>query len=53
LGGRRVRDVKVLDDDDDFRNLQPFLSTIGEVFSQGRVGAYIRQQFPDKSEYEK
>ena len=53
LGGQRVRDAKVLNDQIDFRLVKPFLSTIARSFADGEVGRYIRDSFPEKSGYEK
>jgi hypothetical protein len=52
LGGRRMRDVKILSSSTRPKGDEKFLSTIAKSFECGKVGDYIRQQFPDKSKYE-
>lgn len=47
IGGRRVHDVKVLNDNDDQDMLYngQFLSTIDESFQGGKVGDFLRKKF--------
>lgn len=45
IGGERVRDVKVIRDDQNIPYNTQFLSTIDESFADGAVGTFLRQKF--------
>ncbi|MFZ1258771.1 MAG: hypothetical protein WAQ25_04860 [Candidatus Saccharimonas sp.] len=45
IGGRRVKDTKVINDDQAIPYDSQFLSTIDESFRDGKVGEYIRRKF--------
>ena len=45
-------DCKIFTYGDDFRKDLPFLSTTDGSFRTGKVGEYIRAQFPNKSKFE-
>lgn len=51
IGGERAHNFKVYGAEDGWQDW-PFLSTLDSSFRSNRVGAYIRDQFPDASEYE-
>lgn len=53
IGGRIGPDVKIIHMDEEPNREAPFLSTNDRSFSMGRVGEYIREQFPEPSQYEK
>jgi len=45
LGGKRIEDVKIINDDQAITYDQRFLSTSDESYSHGKVGAYLRKKF--------
>lgn len=52
-GGEEIADVKMYRYDERFNHDSPFLSTTDDTFANGKVGEYIRAQFPEKCKYEK
>ena len=52
IGGVRADDVKVYDVGQPLDCNSVFFSTTDASFSVGRIGEYIREQFPDKSKFE-
>ena len=53
IGGKRMKDVKVVRDGMDFSKDIPFLSTIDNVFDGSEVGRFIMGKFTKKCEYER
>jgi hypothetical protein len=52
LGGKEIRDVKILNRSPRFDRSSPFLSTMPDSFANGHVGAHIRLTFPQPCVYE-
>lgn len=53
LGGQRRGDCKIQKMDEMPTGKEKFLSTSDESFKSGKVGEYIRSQFPDKCRWER
>lgn len=53
LGGRQIEDVKVSFRGPAFPRDSPFLSTMPDSFTNGMVGHFIRQAFPEPGPYER
>lgn len=52
IGGKKINDCKVFTCGDDFAKNSKFLSTTDKSFRLGKVGEYIRSQFPKPSRFE-
>lgn len=52
IGGSKVNDCKVFTCGDDFVKSTKFLSTTDKSFRLGKVGEYIRSEFPTPSRFE-
>lgn len=53
IGGKRIKDVKVVKDGAKFSTDDPFLSTTDNVFEGSEVGKFITTRFSEKCEYER
>ena len=52
IGGTRIKDVKIQDQDKVPEGNAVLLSSNDKSFSEGKIGKYIRNQFPVKCKYE-
>lgn len=52
IGGVNKPDVKIMELNREPDHESPLLSTADKSFNEGRIGAYIREQFPERSKYE-
>ena len=52
IGGKKINDCKAFTCGEDFVKNSKFLSTTDKSFRLGKVGEYIRSQFPTPSRFE-
>jgi hypothetical protein len=52
IGGEIRADVKVTDEKEEPDTKSDYLSTMDKTFANGKVGEYIREEFPDKCRWE-